>query len=166
MGIKDSLKKVFGGKSEPEADVTVSPSQMLRDVGVDPGGLNYGFGSDGSITVSGQIADDSDRQKILDTLSGAAGINRVEDQMTVSPPEPIEETSQEPVAIEPEEPEAVSAGDRTYTVQSGDTLWKIAEEMYGNGSNYMKIFEANSELLENPDHILPGQELLIPDLNN
>jgi nucleoid-associated protein YgaU len=81
-------------------------------------------------------------------------------------PKPIEEPSQEPVAIEPEEPEAVSAGDRTYTVQSGDTLWKIAEEMYGNGSNYMKIFEANSELLENPDHILPGQELLIPDLNN
>jgi len=92
MGIKDSFKKVFGGKSEPEADVTVSPSQMLRDVGVDPGGLNYGFGSDGSITVSGQIADDSDRQKVLDTLAAAPGINHVDDQMTVSPPEPIEDS--------------------------------------------------------------------------
>jgi len=66
---------------------------------------------------------------------------------------------EEPVAIAdesaPTEPE-------TYTVQSGDTLWKISEQVYGDGSNYMKIFEANTGLLENPDQIFPGQELIIP----
>jgi nucleoid-associated protein YgaU len=54
----------------------------------------------------------------------------------------------------------------TYTVQSGDTLWKIAKEMYGDGSKYMKIFEANAGLLKDPDHIFPGQQLLIPKLED
>ena len=52
----------------------------------------------------------------------------------------------------------------TYTVQSGDTLWKISEQVYGDGASYMKIFEANTSLLENPDQIFPGQELIIPRL--
>ncbi len=54
---------------------------------------------------------------------------------------------------------------QTYTVQSGDTLWRISEKFYGNGSSYMKIFEANTGVLEDPDRILPGQELTIPDLH-
>ena len=55
---------------------------------------------------------------------------------------------------------------RTYTVKSGDTLWKIAESMYGSGGKYMKIFEANTSILENPDKIFPGQKLVIPDLED
>jgi nucleoid-associated protein YgaU len=177
MGIFDSFKNVFG-KSESEADATVSPSQMLREAGVDPAGLKFGFGSDGSITVSGAVSDQADHQKVLDTLSGIPGINRVEDQMTVAPPSPFEEPPQEPVAAEselgaaetgaaaPEAQATAAASGLTYTVQSGDTLWKIADEMYGNGSKYMKIFEANSDLLEHPDRIFPGQELSIPDLKD
>jgi len=61
------------------------------------------------------------------------------------------------------EVEATEGKARTYTVLSGDTLWKIAERMYGNGSQYMKIFEANTDLLESPDRIFPGQELKIPE---
>jgi len=160
MGIMDSFKNVFGGKSEPETDTTVSPSELLRNAGIDPGKLNFGFSSDGSFTISGEMSDESDRQKILDTLTGVPGISRIDDQMTVAPPAPVEKTP-EPAAAETEEPAAT--GDRSYTVQSGDTLWKIAQEMYGDGSKYMKIFDANSELLEHPDRIFPGQELTIPN---
>ena len=49
-----------------------------------------------------------------------------------------------------------------YTVQSGDTLWKIALECYGDGSRYLDLFEANRNLLKDPEHILPGQKLNIP----
>ncbi len=50
-----------------------------------------------------------------------------------------------------------------YTVRSGDTMWKIAEKMYSSGGKHMKIFESNAPLLEIPDKILPGQELVIPE---
>ena len=171
MGIFDSIKNAFGNKDEPEAEITIGPSQMLRNAGLDPKRLKFEFGT-GSIAVSGEIADEADRQKILDVLTGAPGISTVQDNMTVAAPAPA--------AAAPEVPEAPQAGaageeasataeddaPKTYTVQSGDTLWKISEEMYGNGSKYMKIFEANTDLLENPDRIFPGQKLVIPELED
>jgi nucleoid-associated protein YgaU len=47
-------------------------------------------------------------------------------------------------------------------IQSGDTLWGIAERVYGNGARYQEIFEANREVIENPDLIYPGQKIRIP----
>jgi len=162
MGIFDSIKNAFGSKDEPAADVTISPSQMLRNAGLDPSGLKFGFGT-GTITVSGEIADDADRQKILDILTEVPGITSVKDDMAVAAPatEPAPEPAPGSSIAEP-----TGAGQqenqKTYTVQSGDTLWKISREMYGDGSKYMKIFEANTGLLTNPDQIFPGQELIIP----
>lgn len=51
---------------------------------------------------------------------------------------------------------------RTYTVQAGDTLSKIAKQFYGNANDYNRIFEANRDKLENPDKIRVGQQLAIP----
>lgn len=51
---------------------------------------------------------------------------------------------------------------RTYTVQPGDTLSKIAKEFYGSANAYNKIFEANQDKLTSPDKIQVGQELVIP----
>ena len=51
-----------------------------------------------------------------------------------------------------------------YTVQSGDTLSKIAKEHYGDAMKYPVIFEANKPMLEHPDKIYPGQQLRIPPL--
>ena len=51
---------------------------------------------------------------------------------------------------------------RTYVVQSGDTLSKIAKQYYGDANRYMDIFNANKDKLSNPDKIQPGQELVIP----
>ena len=65
----------------------------------------------------------------------------------------------------PEPPEAgpgTEADSSSYIVQSGDTLFSIAERVYGNGSSYLEIFEANRDVLDSPDHILPGQTLSIP----
>lgn len=57
------------------------------------------------------------------------------------------------------EPAAAAA---TYTVKSGDTLSKIAKELLGNAGAYMAIFEANKDLLTDPNKIQPGQVLKIP----
>jgi len=49
-----------------------------------------------------------------------------------------------------------------YEVKSGDTLSKIAKEIYGDASLYPQIFEANRDQLANPDKIRVGQKLRIP----
>lgn len=51
-----------------------------------------------------------------------------------------------------------------YIVEKGDTLSKIAKEHYGKASKYPVIFEANRDILKDPDHIYPGQELKLPKL--
>ncbi|MEM8899397.1 MAG: LysM peptidoglycan-binding domain-containing protein [Bacteroidota bacterium] len=50
-----------------------------------------------------------------------------------------------------------------HTVVSGDTLGKIAKAYYGKAGEYMKIFNANTNILKDPNLIHPGQELVIPN---
>lgn len=57
---------------------------------------------------------------------------------------------------------AGAQAERTYTVKSGDTLSKIAKETLGNANAYMDIFNANKDVLSDPDKIKPGQVLKIP----
>jgi len=57
---------------------------------------------------------------------------------------------------------AAGGGERTYTVKAGDTLSKIAKEMYGDANAYMEIFNANKDQLHDPDKIKPGQVLKVP----
>ena len=52
---------------------------------------------------------------------------------------------------------------RRYTVQPGDSLSKIARQFYGDANGYMKIFSANRNILNDPNRIQPGQELIIPE---
>jgi nucleoid-associated protein YgaU len=51
---------------------------------------------------------------------------------------------------------------RVYTVQKGDSLSKIAKHEYGDANAWRKIFEANKDIIKDPDLIYPGQELKIP----
>ncbi|MBL86796.1 MAG: peptidoglycan-binding protein [Winogradskyella sp.] len=51
-----------------------------------------------------------------------------------------------------------------HTVKSGETLGKIAKHYYGDAMKYKEIFEANTNILKNPDLIHPDQELVIPNL--
>ncbi|HJR54795.1 MAG TPA: LysM peptidoglycan-binding domain-containing protein [Gemmatimonadota bacterium] len=60
-------------------------------------------------------------------------------------------------------PEAKKAeGAKSYTVKSGDSLWKISEQVYGNGNDWRRIYEANKDRIQNPDVIQPGWVLTIP----
>jgi nucleoid-associated protein YgaU len=49
-----------------------------------------------------------------------------------------------------------------HVVQKGETLSKIAEQYYGDPSLYPKIFEANRDILKDPNLIRVGQKLRVP----
>lgn len=173
MGILDNLKNVLGGKKDASiAAATKAPSQVLKENGIDPGGLKFAFGSDGTVTVSGQVQHESDKARIKQVLEGLPGIKKVKQDLTVATTaaKPVEAaaTTATPAASHatessPAETASAAQSANTYTVQPGDTLWKIARQFYGEGSQFIRIFEANQGILKNPDHILPGQELVIPE---
>jgi len=97
-----------------------------------------------TVTVSGSVPDQETREKVVVCCGNVASVEHVNDQLTVA--------------------NAGKAGEY-YTVQSGDTLSKIAKHYYGDGDRYSAIFEANRPMLSDPDKIYPGQTLRIPRLS-
>ena len=170
MGFMDKLGNLFGG-SKPAITDSVKPAgQVLRENGVDTSSLKFKYNQDGTVEVSGTAASQKECDRICELIKDMPTTKGVQNKMTIGMPEPapepapVPEVAAEPkVAATPKSESGVTEG-RTYTVKSGDTLWKIAEQMYGSGGKYMKIFEANTPLLDNPDKIRPGQKLVIPDL--
>lgn len=98
---------------------------------------------DGIATLNGKVGSQGDKEKIVLAVGNTEGIGRVDDRLEIENPEP----------------EATF-----YTVQSGDSLSKIAKQQYGNAMKYPLIFEANKPMLTDPDKIYPGQVLRIPPL--
>ncbi len=61
------------------------------------------------------------------------------------------------------EPMNITPAGKTYTVVRGDSLSKIAKREYGDMTKWRKIYEANKDVIDNPDLIEPGQNLIIPE---
>lgn len=95
------------------------------------------------VIVSGEVASQEEKEKILLALGNIAGVGSVEDQIAVTGP--------------------VVVSAVFVTVKKGDTLSAIAKVQYGDANQYHKIFEANKPLLSHPDKIYPGQVLRIPE---
>ena len=103
-----------------------------------------------------------DRNLVLYSADGSAWSTKTE---TDAPPPPEPEAAapaaaEEPAVEEAAAPEPEAEAARTYTVESGDTLWAISERFYGDGSKYQIIADASG--IANPDLIQPGQVLTIP----
>lgn len=96
-----------------------------------------------TVTLVGEVDKQEDSEKIALAVGNVEGVQVVDNQLVVATPEP----------------EA-----RYHTVEKGDTLSKIAKEVYGDMMKYPVIFEANKPMLSHPDKIYPGQVLRIPAL--
>lgn len=96
---------------------------------------------------------------ILDFLSG-----KKPEQAPAGAPAEAPKPEAATAAAQAPAPESGEAAGGRYVVKEGDTLWKIAEAHYGagQGGQYEKIFEANRDVLKDPDVIRPGQSLVIP----
>jgi nucleoid-associated protein YgaU len=62
----------------------------------------------------------------------------------------------------PPQPTGTTGSGRTYVVVAGDSLSKIAKREYGDANKWRTIYEANKDLIKDPDLIHPGQQLKIP----
>lgn len=173
MGFMDAFSKILGGKKTPGPEESIKPpSTVLRENGIDPSNLKFDIKQDGKVVVSGPVDSQAECDRICELLQEHPVITSVQSNMVVGPPEPVveevvvaEEVVVEEVIAEVAEEVEIEKTVRMYTVQSGDTLSGISRKMYGSSNKYMKIFEANTPLLEDPDKIFPGQELVIPDLD-
>ncbi len=54
------------------------------------------------------------------------------------------------------------ASEKTYVAVAGDSLSKIAKREYGDANKWRTIYEANKDLISDPDLIYPGQQLKVP----
>ena len=144
MGLVDFVMnagaKLFGGGGpSPEEKAAVIQNSIVK-LGLEVKNLKVEVKDDVAI-VAGKTTSQEIREKVVLAAGNIEGIARVDDRIDVEKPEP----------------EA-----KYYTVVKGDSLSKIAKEVYGDPMKYPVIFEANKPMLKDPDLIYPGQVLRIP----
>jgi nucleoid-associated protein YgaU len=107
--------------------------------------------------MEGSAAQQGDKLEFKGTVKSDADKNLIWDAIKTVPDWRNEVTADIRVVAPPP-----GAAAKTYTVQPGDTLGKIAKDTLGNANAYMKIFDANKDQLTDPNKIKPGQVLKIP----
>lgn len=135
--ISDMGKNIFGGGDEEE-----KITEMIHtELGLKIQDLEVAF-DDGVVTLGGTCDSQETKEKAILLAGNLKGVSSVKDDNLTAPP-----------AVEPFE---------FYTVQKGDSLSKIAKRYYGDAMKYPVLFEANREVIKNPDLIYPGQVLRVP----
>ena len=133
-------KKLFGDESD-------APAAIKKLIDEDNPGLeNFQVQvKDGCAILSGTAKSAEALEKAVLIVGNIQGIQKINvDAVTVA------------------DGSTIRGDDEFYTIEKGDTLWKVAEKAYGSGAKYQKIFEANREVIKDPDKIFPGQKIRIP----
>lgn len=149
--LKDKGASLFGGGDEDEK----LQGMIKEELGDRAGDVNVEV-SDGVVKLTGKCDSQATREKAILLAGNIEGVSQVDDSgLSAEAAGPAEGGTAE--LNEAEE-------SRFYVIQSGDTLSKIAKEFYGSGSKYPLIFEANREVIKDPDKIYPGQTIRVPKL--
>ena len=99
---------------------------------------------DGTVTLAGSCDSCATREKAVLLAGNVKGVEKVNDENFTAPP--AEEETE------------------FYVIKKGDSLSKIAKQYYGDAMKYPVIFEANREVIKDPDLIYPGQTVRIPKI--
>lgn len=98
---------------------------------------------DGKLKIKGTAVTQHDKDQLWDKIKQVGGENAMDIEADIA----VENTEYY----------------GKYTVKSGDSLSKIAKAFYGDPMKYNAIFQANTNILKDPNIIHPGQELIIPN---
>jgi nucleoid-associated protein YgaU len=135
--VSDIGKKIFG--KDAEAAENIKDYIASENPGIE--GLEVSY-KDGVVTLGGTAESAAAMEKAVLLAGNIQGVTEVRVDNLTTP--------------------AVTEKVEYYVIKSGDTLSAIAKKYYGNGSLYPRIFEANREVIKNPDLIYPGQKIRIP----
>ncbi len=133
-------KKIFGS-DDSDDDAAAKLKQHIEEDNPGINNLEVEI-VDGVATIKGDTDDPSALEKAVLMAGNAMGIEEVRADELTSPAQTVEV--------------------QYYEIQEGDSLWKIAKAFYGDGNKYEQIFEANREVIQDPDKIFPGQKIRIP----
>ena len=137
---KDEAKPAEAAKVEPVRAQALL--DHVKKLGLSYNTLTVKTNGD-TVTLTGSVKKQEDAEKIALAVGNVEGVSAVDNQLSVDEPTPE---------------------GKYYTVKSGDSLSKIAKEVYGDPMKYGVIFEANKPMLKDPDLIYPDQVLRIPQL--
>mgnify|MGYP001556381833 CR=1 FL=1 len=130
-------KKLFGKDDDPAKEISEHISS--DNPGID--GLEVSY-EEGKVVLSGTADSPEAVEKAILMAGNIEGVSTV-DSSGVSAPEQ-------------------TAKVEFYVIEKGDTLSAIAKKYLGSASKYPEIFEANREVIKDPDLIYPGQTIRIP----
>jgi nucleoid-associated protein YgaU len=139
--VKEAGEKLIDLLTPGNANASEQLKEHISKVGL--GNPNVQATVDGDkVTVTGEVASQEEKEKILLAVGNIAGVGSVDDQITVTGP--------------------VVVAAEFVEVKAGDTLSAISLRVYGNANQYQKIFDANKPMLKDVNKIYPGQKLRIP----
>ncbi len=138
MGIFSFLKAI-GKKVLPGREAEEITADIRESLGQQVEGLQVSF-DDGTVTISGNVDSQATKEKAVLLAGNVESVEKVIDHLMIEV---------QPVF---------------YTIQKGDSLSKIAQAQYGDPMKWNALFEANREVIKDPDLIYPGQQIRIPGL--
>ena len=140
--VKDVGRQIFD--TDAEAADNIKNHLEVRTHGLS--NLDVTF-DDGVVTLCGDCKNEAVRDQAILIAGNIQGVERVIADDLKAP---------KPAPAAPREKAEI------YEIVSGDTLGAIAKRYYGKASAYMKIFEANRDIIDDPNKIYPGQKIRIP----
>lgn len=150
--VKDIGRRLFN-KDEEAAD-KIKEHILAHNPGVEDLKVTY---ERGIVDLSGRCTNKDAYQKCIlmaGNVQGVADVYASGLQPYVDPAAVAAAAAAAEAAAVPEE--------QYYVIEKGDTLWAIAKKFLGEGNRWNELFEANKEVILDPDKIFPGQKIRIP----
>ncbi len=157
---KNFGKNIFGDDDDTEVASQKLQAHIEED---NPGvsGLQVSV-EDGVASITGEAESSSAYEKAVLMAGNALGVETVEAGELTLAEQTIDPTSEDMLDDDSDQVIQKAPDVTYYEIQKGDSLWKIADKFYGDGTKHTKIFADNREVIKDPDLIFPGQKIRIP----
>jgi len=141
MGLFDFVKEIGHKLFNRDEEAAEKIKKHIEDPNPGIEGLSVEY-KNGTVFLSGKAASPEAMEKAVLMAGNIKGVSEVNIDGLQAPP--------------------VQAKVEYYIIKKGDTLSAVAKQFYGKANDYPKIFEANREVIKDPNLIFPGQKIRIP----